>query len=131
MQYPCGWVYSYIIHILEFAKLDLDISASFIKGKRPTAIMAIHMSFCYPNCNVPRTCWQEHHILVFKLFVKYWLKFIAILLKVPFQHVALSYCNTKLENLTDLMKKISVRESLNAGAFDAEISSVQFDTDGR
>ena len=32
--------------ILEFAKLDLDISAACIKGKKPTAtIMAIHM-FC-------------------------------------------------------------------------------------
>ena len=31
--------------ILEFATLDLDISAACIKGKKLTAILAIHM-FC-------------------------------------------------------------------------------------
>ena len=36
-----------------------------------------------------------------------------------------------INRLTDLMKKISIREGLNAGAFDAEISSIHVETDGR
>ena len=36
-----------------------------------------------------------------------------------------------MENLTDLVKKISISEGLNTGAFGAEMSSNQFGTDGR
>ena len=34
-------------------------------------------------------------------------------------------------NLTDLVKKMSISEGLNAGAFGAEMSSNRFDTDGK
>ena len=43
--------------------------------------------------------------------------------------VALSYCNTKVENLTDLVKKMSISEGSNA--FGAEMFSNQFGTDWR
>ena len=36
-----------------------------------------------------------------------------------------------MKSLTDLVKKISVVEGLNIGAFGAEMSSNQFGTDGR
>ena len=36
-----------------------------------------------------------------------------------------------MENLTDLLKKMSISEGSNAGAFRAEILSNQFGTDGR
>ena len=36
-----------------------------------------------------------------------------------------------MKNLTDLVKKMSISEGLNAGGFGAEISSNQFGTDGR
>ena len=68
-------------YTLGFAKLDLDISEACIKGKKPTAIIAIHMHVLLAYSNIPHGCWQEYNILVFKLFVKYWLKFIVILLK--------------------------------------------------
>ena len=48
----------------------------------------------------------------------------AWILSAPFVH-------TKLENLTDLVKKTSISKSLNAGAFGTEMSSNQFGTDGR
>ena len=36
---------SKILHILEFATLDLDLSAACIKGKKLTATLAIRMFF--------------------------------------------------------------------------------------
>ena len=44
--------------------------------------------------------------------------------------MALSYCNTKVENLTDLLK-MSKSDGLNVGAIGVETSSNQFGTDGR
>ena len=43
-------------YTLGFAKLDLDISEACIKGKKPTAIIAIHMHVLLAYNNIPHGC---------------------------------------------------------------------------
>ena len=55
---------------------------SVFKGKKPTAIIAIYVVFARLSVMFPmHTDRNIIYILAFKSFVKYWLKFIVILLK--------------------------------------------------